>query len=149
MSAADPRKAFDILLETCKVESPIARKVPKLVVSQFSKMWGGLLEVALKEKTLRTWRHFLVFPKVILLTPIRGGSRLTKKKSLTSLIKARLDSWYTNMMSCGKRWSRGPLTGRTRQSARGVVLKTQRAGIAEGVGECRKTAHPRNPDRRT
>jgi hypothetical protein len=95
LSAADPRKAYEILLETCKVDTPIVRKVPKLVLSQFAKTWGGLLEVALKERSVKAWRQFLVFPKVILLAPLRGGKKLTKNQSLTNLFKARLDSWFT------------------------------------------------------
>ena len=60
-------------------------------------MWGGLLEVALKDRTLKAWRQFLVFPKVILLSPLRGGKSLSKKQIMTNVIKTKLDSWYTRM----------------------------------------------------
>ena len=37
-----------------------------------------------------------MFPKCILWTPVRGGSRLSKKRSMADLVKARLAKWKSD-----------------------------------------------------
>ena len=43
-----------------------------------------------------------MYPKCILWTPVRGGSRLSKKRSVADLVKARIAKWKSDPDSLWK-----------------------------------------------
>ena len=52
-----------------------------------------LLQAALDHKDERAWVEFFRFPKCILLSPVRGGRRISRSQSLADLVCSRLKNW--------------------------------------------------------
>jgi hypothetical protein len=82
-------------LALCRLSSPIAKRIPRGVLPLFSKAWASLLAEAVNTKSAQAWWRFLAFPRLVLLTPGRGGKKLAKrgKSSLSSLIQQRVEAW--------------------------------------------------------
>ena len=57
---------------------------------------GRLLDAAVHSAQLGSWTDFFMFPKCILWTPQRGGTRLSKKRSMADLVKSRLAKWKSD-----------------------------------------------------
>ena len=67
------------LMEICKVDTPVIKRIPNAQRSNFAGFWGRLLDQATLSKQESAWAEFFLFPKCILWSPIRGGKRFAKK----------------------------------------------------------------------
>ena len=84
---------FVPLMDLCRVDTPLVKRVPNSQCSRFATMWGKLLSQAVADKSLGSWSEFFMFPKCILWTPVRGGKRIAKKANFTDLVRTRLNKW--------------------------------------------------------
>ena len=76
------------------LSSPLVKRVPKKVLPLFAKTWGDLLSDAVFSGSVSAWWGFFAFPRLVLLTPTRGGSKLSAaKRSITALIQQRITDW--------------------------------------------------------
>ena len=82
-------------MDICRVDTPMLKRVPNAQRSNFATQWGRLLQAAVDSKQEGAWSEFFVFPKCILWSPARGGSRLSKKASVADLVKVRMVQWLT------------------------------------------------------
>ena len=78
------------LMELCKFDVPLLKRVPTDEASHFATVWGRLLDEAVYSGSEVAWSEFFLFPKVILWAPPRGGHRLAKK---ASHLESRLRRW--------------------------------------------------------
>jgi hypothetical protein len=69
------------------------KRIPNSQRSAFSTVWGQLLKQALDDKKYSSWAEFNAFPKLILSTLERGGSRLSKKAKFADVVQKRLAQW--------------------------------------------------------
>jgi ribonuclease HI len=81
------------LLEICKQNSPMLRKVPRRALPVFAKTWSTLLSDAVYSGSESAWVAFFKFPKAVLLSPARGGRRISSKLNFADLVIARLEAW--------------------------------------------------------
>ena len=81
-------------LTLCKLSSPIVKRIPKRVLPLFAKSWADLLSDAVFSGLAPSWWRFFAFPRLVLLTPARGGSRLSAgKRSVVAQIQERIATW--------------------------------------------------------
>ena len=90
------------LMDICKLDTPLVKRIPNSQRSAFATAWGRLLDEAVHNGQLSSWTDFFMYPKCILWTPIRGGSRLSKKRSMADLVKARIAKWKSDPDSLWK-----------------------------------------------
>jgi hypothetical protein len=81
------------LLDICKLNTPLVKRVPNSQRSSFAVEWGRLLSQALADELEVSWSEFFTFPRCILWSPPRGGRRVTKKAKFNEVVKARLTKW--------------------------------------------------------
>ena len=81
------------LMEICKVDTPLFKRIPTDEASNFATVWGRLLDEAVFSRSEAAWSEFFLFPKVILWAPPRGGQRLAKKAKHSGVVKSRLRRW--------------------------------------------------------
>jgi hypothetical protein len=81
------------LMDICKIDTPIIKRVPNAQRSNFASFWGRLLDQATFSKQEAAWAEFFLFPKCILWAPGRGGKRLAKKTNMAELVRSRLERW--------------------------------------------------------
>ena len=97
---AEEKKANHIctvtLMDICRLDTPLVKRIPNSQRSAFATAWGRLLDEAVHSGLQSNWTEFFMFPKCILWTPVRGGSRLSKKRSMADLVKARLMKWKSD-----------------------------------------------------
>ena len=72
------------------------KRIPNSRRSAFATDWGMILDAAVLEGQPGLWADFFMFPKCILWTPVRGGSRLSKKRTMADLVKTRLEKWKSD-----------------------------------------------------
>ena len=90
-------RTFSIsLMEICKLDVPLVKRVPNSQRSCFALEWARLLNEAVFSKQLGSWAEFFCFPKCVLWTPVRGGKRLAKQASIADIVKTRLRKWKTD-----------------------------------------------------
>ena len=89
-------------MDICKLDTPLVKRIPNSQRSAFATAWGRLLDEAVHNGQLSSWTDFFMYPKCILWTPIRGGSRLSKKRSMADLVKARIAKWKSDPDSLWK-----------------------------------------------
>ena len=87
------RAFFVPLMDICRIDTPVLKRVPNAQRSNFATTWGRLLQAAVDSKQEAAWSEFFVFPKCILWSPTRGGKRLSKKASMADVVKARMVKW--------------------------------------------------------
>jgi hypothetical protein len=92
-SALRAGSAFVSLLEVCKTDLPLFKRLPASVASSFATTWGQLLDEAVYSRSEAAWSEFFVFPKAIMWAPPRGGQRLAKKAKHGGAIASRLARW--------------------------------------------------------
>jgi hypothetical protein len=83
-------------MDICKLDTPLVKRIPNSQRSSFATTWGKLLDDAVHSGQMGPWTDFFMFPKCILWTPVRGGSRLSKKRSMADLVKSRITKWKTD-----------------------------------------------------
>src|SRR6185369_5768199 len=71
------------------MDVPLMSDIPKREASLFSKIWGGLLFESVQKASPDAWFDFFSFSKCILLAPVRGGRRISKRKELWEAVVAR------------------------------------------------------------
>jgi len=84
------------LFELCQIDCPMLKVVPKPAASMFARTWAGLLQEATSSKLEARWADFFMFPKVVLLAPLRGGRRVSKKSSFADLVLGRIQRWTSD-----------------------------------------------------
>jgi hypothetical protein len=80
-------------MDICRLDTPLVKRIPNSQRSVFSTVWGQLLKQALDDKKYSSWAEFNAFPKLILSTLERGGSRLSKKAKFADVVQKRLAQW--------------------------------------------------------
>jgi len=90
------------LMDICRLDTPLLKRIPNSQRSAFATAWGRLLDEATHSGQLSAWSDFFMYPKCILWTPVRGGSRLSKKRSMADLVKARIAKWKSDPDSLWK-----------------------------------------------
>ena len=89
-----PRCTFFVpLMDICRVDTPVLKRVPNSQRSNFATAWGKILDEAVFSKQEAAWSEFFLFSKCILWTPVRGGRRLAKKANMADVVRARLEKW--------------------------------------------------------
>ena len=78
------------------------KRIPNSQRSAFATSWGKLLDAAVHSGQLSSWTDFFMYPKCILWTPVRGGSRLSKKRSMADLVESRIAKWKSDPDSLWK-----------------------------------------------
>ena len=73
---------IDSLMELCRVNAPLIKQLPKSAVAVFAKTWAGLFMEATSTHSVASWRGVFLFPKAVLLAPVRGGRRISRRSSL-------------------------------------------------------------------
>jgi hypothetical protein len=81
------------LLNICRLDTPMLRRIPRRASSAFAKKWADLLQEAMLVRTEITWARFLQFPKAVLLAPSRGGKRISRKANMGDVVLARIEAW--------------------------------------------------------
>ena len=56
---------FVPLMDLCRVDTPLVKRVPNSQCSRFATMWGKLLSQAVADKSLGSWSEFFMFPKCL------------------------------------------------------------------------------------
>ena len=93
---------FVPLIDICYLNTPLLKRIPNSQRSAFATAWGRLLDEATHSSQLSAWIDFFMYPKCILWTPVRGGSRLSKKRSMADLVKTRIAKWKSDPDSLWK-----------------------------------------------
>ena len=75
------------LLAVCFANVPLMKSIPKREAPLFARMWGALLHEAIEGGTPSAWFEFFRFPKCILLSPVRGGRRISRSQSQADVVK--------------------------------------------------------------
>ena len=84
------------LMDICKLDTPLAKRVPNSQRATFFGNWGTLLRKAMcaePERQYPAWCEWAMYHKAILWTPPRGGSRLAKKARYADLVRDRMRRW--------------------------------------------------------
>ena len=97
-----PRSSSVSLMDICKLDTPLVKRIPSSQRSAFATDWGRLLDQAVHSGQLSSWTDFFMYPMCILWTPVRGGSRLSKKRSMADLVKFRIAKWKSDPDSLRK-----------------------------------------------
>ena len=91
----------------------------KECVAAFATAWSRLLSDALDAATPTAYFDFFAFPKCILLSPPRGGKRISKQVSLADLVQQRMLDWPTKKADL---WNEVVLRGKQRKEKVARVL---------------------------
>ena len=63
------------LMDICRLDTPLVKRVPNSQRAAFAREWGSLLDQAVHSGQIGNWTDFFIFPKCILWTPVRGGKQ--------------------------------------------------------------------------
>jgi hypothetical protein len=130
------------LMDICRLDTPLVKRIPNSQRSAFATSWGRLLDEAIFSGQLGSWADFFMFPKCILWTPVRGGKRLSRKCNMADLVRSRLTKWKTDP---GALWkdvierSKKPLVSVEQRKTKGDGARLEEAVIgALRLGDVRK-----------
>ena len=70
---------FVPLMDLCKLDTPLIKRVPNSQRSAFASVWGRLLADAVLSKQMSCWSEFFMFPKCILWSQA-GGKRIAQSQ---------------------------------------------------------------------
>jgi hypothetical protein len=87
------RAFFVPLMDICKLDTPVLKRIPNSQRANFATTWGRLLDEATDKQQEADWSEFFLFPKCILWSPVRGGKRLAKKANMAEIVRSRLVQW--------------------------------------------------------
>ena len=148
------------LMEICKLDTPLAKRVPGSQRAVFFNNWGRLMRTALSaapERQYPAWCEWAMYHKAILWTPSRGGSRLAKKKCYADLVQDRMRRWDQDRE---KLWEETVHRSKTREVPTPVDpkdLKARNAKVekaaslpsqwATSARPSRRSTRPRSPQR--
>ena len=94
---AKSARSFTVpLMDICKLDTPVVKRIPQSQQSAFATVWGRLLRDAVASKQLGDWSDVFIFPKCVLWSPVRGGKRLAKKGKFADVVRDRLKRWSTD-----------------------------------------------------
>ena len=80
-----------------KLNSPTLQLIPKGAVGLFARVWGALLSKAVATGSRSCWFSAMAFPQCVLVSPPRGGRRVSK--SLTKIVLDRIYRWSMDPQS--------------------------------------------------
>ena len=141
------------LMQICRLDTPLVKRVPNSARSLFFQTWGKLLHTAMfaeKERQYPAWCEWAMFHKAVLWTPPRGGARLAKKASYAAIVNARIDRWDSDRE---KLWDETVRRSRARETPKPVNPKdvearnkrVEKAALAAlAVGDVRKALQQLN-----
>jgi len=81
------------LMDICRLDTPLVKRVPNSQRSAFATAWGQLLQRALDDGEYASWVEYSVLPKLILVSPARGGRSMAKKAKFVDVVRKRLAQW--------------------------------------------------------
>jgi hypothetical protein len=68
-SSRSEQTPFELdLMDICRLDTPLVKRIPNSQRSAFATSWGQLLKQALDDKKRSSWAEFNAFPKLILST---------------------------------------------------------------------------------
>ena len=80
--ASAPTPSFFVpLLDLCKTDTPLLKRVPQAQASSFFTAWAKLFDEAVASGSELAWSDVFLFPKCMLWSPVRGGFNIAKKGS--------------------------------------------------------------------
>src|SRR5690349_2710351 len=80
-------------MSICFTDVPLLKSRRNREAPLFARTWCGLLHDALVAQSVGSWFDFFVFPKCVLLTPVRGGRRISKVQTHADLVNGRISAW--------------------------------------------------------
>jgi hypothetical protein len=93
------------LMDIARLDTPLLKRVPTVAAARFATTWARLLDVAVESGSVQGWSDFFIFPKCMLWSPVRGGWRISSKRSQGALVLGRLDRWPDEKARFGRtRW---------------------------------------------
>ena len=141
------------LMDICKLDTPLAKRVPNSQRATFFGNWGKLMQQAMRaepERQYPAWCEWAMYHKAILWTPPRGGARLAKKARYADLVRDRMRRWTEDRE---KLWEETVHRSKTREVPTPVDpkdikarnAKIEKAALAAlGVGDVRKALQALN-----
>ena len=136
------RSVLISLMDICKLDTPLVKRVPNSQRAAFAREWGSLLDQAVHTGQLGNWTDFFIFPKCTLWTPVRAGKCLSKKNNFAALVKTRLNRWKSDPDSLWKEAverSKKPLMSSEPRKPKAEVARLEESVIAAlRLGDVRK-----------
>ena len=80
-------------MEIARLDTPLLKRVPTVAATSFATTWARLLDAAVESGSVNSWSEFFMFPKCMLWSPMRGGWRVSSKRSQGALVLGRLARW--------------------------------------------------------
>ena len=68
------------LMDICRLDTPLVKRVPNSQRAAFAREWGSLLDQAVHSGQIGNWTDFFIFPKCIWGTPVRGQAFVFKEQ---------------------------------------------------------------------
>ena len=87
---ATPRSQFVPLMEICRLDTPLMKRLPQSQRTSFACVWARCLEAALRSGFESDWSDFFILPRCILWSPARAGKRVAQP---SEVVKRRLARW--------------------------------------------------------
>jgi hypothetical protein len=88
----------EALLDLCRIDVPLLLKyLPGPAASPFARAWASLFLEAYSKGTVECWRAVFMFPKAVLLAPLRMGKKVSNRQgSLATQVLDRLRRWSSD-----------------------------------------------------
>src|SRR6185437_656794 len=87
---ATPRSNFVPLMNICRLDTPLMKRLPQSQRTSFACVWARCLEAALRSGFESDWSDFFILPRCILWSPARAGKRVAQP---SEVVKRRLARW--------------------------------------------------------
>lgn len=104
---------------------PTMPRIPKSMAAPFAALWSSLISSAMTSGLESDWVDVFRFPKCILLSPQRGGKRISQNRSYTNKVSARLDQWREGPEGRAELWSTVTSLATSRRTNLTASLKPQ------------------------
>ena len=99
---ATPSVCYEKLLELCQVDVPLLKFLPEKPLP-FSAAWARLFIEACTTRSLASWKSCFMFPKAVMLAPVRAGRRVVQKKgSLATQVLEKIQRFTSDRESLWK-----------------------------------------------
>jgi len=124
-----PASFTEELMGLCKIDVPLLKFLPRAAASPFSGAWARLFTDAGVTGSLASWKACFMFPKAVLLAPVRAGRRVSQKKgSLATQVLEKIQRFSSDRDSL---WSE-VLERATNRVPRARESKSESGGKVDG-----------------
>ncbi len=88
------------LMDICRLDTPLVKRVPNSQRAAFAREWGSLLDQAVHSGQVGNWTDFFIFPKCLLC----GEARVCRKRpTWPQLLKRDSTDGSLSQIHCGKK----------------------------------------------